>query len=76
MDNKNQKIERFKRVAGSRVDKILQDIRSLSKCSHKNNYEYNEQDVSKMLKAIKDELRMMETLYKRSLNDKSNKFKF
>lgn len=76
MDNKNEKKERFKRVAGNRVSKTLQDIRSLSKCSNRNNYEYSEQDVSKMLKAIRDELKIMETLYRRNLNKKSDHFKF
>ena len=64
MDNSELKRDRFKRVASERVDKLLSGICSLSKCSNINNYEYSEDDVQKMIKAIKDELKTVETFYK------------
>lgn len=76
MDNNRQKKERFKRVASRRVENILSDIQSLSKCSNKNNYEYNEVDINKMLKAIKEEIRVMETLFKKNLRDTNSTFNF
>ena len=56
MENYELKKDRFRRVASRRVDNILKGIRSLSKCSNINNYEYNEDDLNKMVKAIKEEL--------------------
>ncbi|MDT8412397.1 MAG: hypothetical protein RQ875_08055 [Vicingaceae bacterium] len=76
MDNSKLKKERFKRVASKRVDKLLQGIRSLSKCSNINNYEYSEDDVQKMIKAIKEELKTMETLYKKNLKNNIDSFNF
>lgn len=76
MDNSKVKKERFKRVASKRVDKLLQGIRSLSKCSNINNYEYSEDDVQKMIKAIKEELKTMETLYKKNLKNNIDSFNF
>lgn len=76
MDNSKLKKERFKRVASKRVDKLLQGIRSLSKCSNNNNYEYSEDDVQKMIKAIKEELKTMETLYKKNLKNNIDSFNF
>lgn len=76
MDNSKQKKERFKRVASRRVENILNDIQSLSKCSNKNNYEYTEVDINKMLKAIKEEIRLMETLFKKNLKDNNSTFNF
>ncbi|PIV92840.1 MAG: hypothetical protein COZ17_03290 [Flavobacteriaceae bacterium CG_4_10_14_3_um_filter_33_47] len=76
MDNSKLKKERFKRVASKRVDKLLQGIRSLSKCSNINNYEYTEDDVQKMIKAIKEELKTMETLYKKNLKNNIDSFNF
>lgn len=76
MDNSKVKKERFKRVASRRVDKLLQGIRSLSKCSNINNYEYSEDDVQKMIKAIKEELKTMETLYKKNLKNNIDSFNF
>ncbi|PHQ55654.1 MAG: hypothetical protein COC16_04840 [Lutibacter sp.] len=76
MDNSELKKDRFKRVASRRVDNILKGIRSLSKCSNVNNYGYTEEDVQKMIKAIKDELKTMETLYKKTLSKNTDSFNF
>ena len=76
MDNSKQKKDRFKRVASRRVENILNDIKSLSKCSNNNNYEYTEADVNKMLKAIKDEIKVLETLFKKNLKDDNSTFNF
>ncbi|MCD4792246.1 MAG: hypothetical protein K8R54_03365 [Bacteroidales bacterium] len=76
MNNSNLKKERFKRVASRRVDNIIKDIRSLSKCSNLNNYEYSDEDINKMLKAIKDEIKIMETLYKKNLTNNEKGFNF
>lgn len=76
MDNLNQKKERFKRVASRRVENILNDIKSLSNCSNPNNYEYSHDDVNKMLKAIKEEFKIMETLFKKNLKDNNSTFNF
>lgn len=76
MDNSEQKKDRFKRVASRRVDNILKGIRSLSKCSNINNYEYNEEDLNKMIRAIRDELKTMETIYKKNLSKNTDTFNF
>lgn len=76
MNNLVKKRERFKRVASRRVENILNDIKSLSNCSNINNYEYTEADISKMLKAIKEEIKLMETLFKKNLNDNNSTFNF
>ena len=76
MENSEQKKDRFKRVASRRVDSILKGIRSLSKCSNTNNYEYNVEDINKMLKAIREELKTMETIYKKNLTKNSDTFNF
>jgi len=76
MDNSKAKKDRFKRVDSRRVDNILKGIRSLSKCSNTNNYEYNEEDLNKMTRAIRDELKIMETVYKKNLTKSTDTFNF
>lgn len=76
MDNSEKKEDRFKRVASRRVENILKGIRSLSKCSNINNYEYNEEDLDKMVKAIKEELKTMEIQYKKNLKNNTESFNF
>jgi light-regulated signal transduction histidine kinase (bacteriophytochrome) len=76
MNNSKAKKDRFKRVASRRVDNILKGIRSLSKCSNTNNYEYNEEDLNKMTRAIREELKIMETVYKKNLTKSTDTFNF
>ena len=55
---KSNKRQRFEKVAGNRVQKILDTIQLLKNCSNRNNYEYSESDVelmfSEIAKALKD----------------------
>lgn len=53
MENIRQ--ERFKKIAAKRVNKILEDLRLLSNCSNKGNYEYGEDEVKKIFNAIDKE---------------------
>tara|TARA_B100001758_G_scaffold211145_1_gene194309 strand:+ start:199 stop:420 length:222 start_codon:yes stop_codon:yes gene_type:complete len=72
----NEKKERFKRVGARRVDSVVKGLRSLSNCSNTNNYEFTEEEVNKMLKVIKEEIKLLETLFKKNLSTKSNNFNF
>ena len=77
MDNKLSKRARFERVAGSRVQGILDKLDSLSNCSNRNNYEYSEQDVRKMFSIIKERVRIVENSYTEKINKQiKQKFEF
>ncbi len=56
--SKTEKRQRFEKVAGNRVQKVLDTLQLLKNCSNRNNYEYSESDVelmfSEISKAIKD----------------------
>jgi hypothetical protein len=51
------KRERFAKVAASRVQKALDALESLSKCSNKSNYDYTEADVRKMSKVLNEKVK-------------------
>ena len=51
--NKSIHRERFEKVASNRVQKTIDSLNSLSKCSNIYNYEYNKEDVDVMMKEIK-----------------------
>ena len=74
MAKSNLKRERFKNVAGRRVQKVLDDLESLAKCSNKSNYEYTEEEVRKMVKAITDKVAILKASF--SANSKSGKQSF
>lgn len=68
--------ERFERVATKRVDRVIKDIQLLTNCSNINNYEYTNADVDKMLKAIKEELKLLEFAFRADLTESREGFKF
>lgn len=52
------KKERFKRIAETRTNKIINMIDLLGNCSNKNNYEYTEEDVKNIFNAIESSLKI------------------
>lgn len=72
----NLKRERFKNVAGRRVQKILDNIDSLSKCANKTNYEYENADVTKMIQVIRSKVKVLESSYNSNTKSTKNTFKF
>jgi hypothetical protein len=76
MAKENLKRDRFINVAGKRVQKVLDSLDSLSKCANRNNYDFNGDDISKMTKAIKDKLRVLESSFTSNTKSSKNTFKF
>lgn len=74
--NQNIKKDRFKNVAGRRVQKILDNIDSLSKCANRSNYDYDEVDVNKMIRAIRDKVKVLELSYNSNTKSTKNTFQF
>jgi hypothetical protein len=68
------KKDRFKNVAGRRVQKVLDDLESLSKCANKNTYEYSDEEVRKMLRAINEKVAFLKAAF--STNSKPGKQTF
>ncbi|WP_142786089.1 hypothetical protein [Changchengzhania lutea] len=68
---------RFEKVAANRVANILKGLESLEKCSNKNNYEYNSNDIRKMEKALRDKVSDVLKSFNKELDKgKNNEFKF
>ena len=55
VDRKAIKEERFKRIAGRRVQEILDKLRLLGNCANRANYSYTDEQVRKIFNAIEDE---------------------
>ena len=58
MASEKEKMDRFKRVAENRTNKIIDQIRLLGNCANKSNYEYSDEDVKKIFSAIDSELKI------------------
>ena len=52
-----EKREKFKKIAGNRTNRIIDDLHLLGNCSNRSNYEYSEEDVKKIFSAIEAALK-------------------
>lgn len=68
-----QKRERFKRLASVRTNDILNKLRILSNCANRSAYEYSQNDIEKIFKAIAKAT--SESQSKFYYPDKENRFK-
>jgi len=59
---------KFDRLATKRTKKILELIRVLGHCSNRNQYEYSEEDVNKIFKAITGELKSVKSKFEKTQN--------
>ncbi|MBU2597315.1 MAG: hypothetical protein KJ757_07140 [Planctomycetes bacterium] len=64
MNKKENKNERFKRLAEKRTRKVLNDIRVLSNLSNKGLYDYTSEQRRKIFGAIRDSLANAEARFK------------
>lgn len=69
----NTKRERFKKVASTRVSKILNYLTLLQNCSNRNNYEYDADDVEQMFGEITRALKDTKNVYMNELTKQNNK---
>lgn len=72
----NAKKERFKTVASRRVQKVLDDLESLSKCANRSTYEYSDEDVRKMMKAITDKVQLLKLSFEATNKSSKKTFEF
>ncbi len=57
---------RFKRVAERRTETVLRAIRILGNCSNKSAYQYSDDEVTKIFRAVEEHLRITKTRFQRS----------
>lgn len=70
MATEKEKMERFKRVAEGRTNRIIDQIRLLGNCANRSNYEYSDEDIKKIFGAIESELKETKQKYQTKTNTK------
>jgi hypothetical protein len=66
----SSKRERFLKVAEARTNAVLEKIRVLGNCANRSLYEYKEEEVNKIFKAIKEAINETELKFKTKKNKK------
>ena len=69
----NSKRDKFKELAEKRVNNALKNIQLIGNLSNTNNYDYNEEEVAKIFKSLKEELQIAEARFR--ISNKKSKFK-
>jgi len=64
MVNKEQKFERFRRLASRRTERVLNDLRVLGNCSNKSVYSFTEEEVNKIFSNIEEQLRIVKSRFR------------
>ena len=67
------KEERFKRVAEKRIQRVLDSMRSLTQCSNKRMYKWNDEQLRKIWDAIDRELKKCKASFE---NTEPEEFRF
>ena len=74
MENKENRKERFLRIATNRTNEVLEKLRILGNCYNKSFYDYNEEDINKIFSAINKAIK--ETKSRFINKKKKKKFSF
>ncbi|MBI3984770.1 MAG: hypothetical protein HY344_02395 [Candidatus Levybacteria bacterium] len=67
---KEDRAQRFKRIATYRTNEVLDKLRLLGNLSNKANYEYTEDEVNKIFSAIEIQLRIAKAKFSSSKKKK------
>lgn len=57
----------FRRLAKSRGERVLKDLRLLGNLSNSNNYEYTDSEVSVIFSAIEEELKIAKLGFRKNI---------
>ena len=68
--NNETKEAKFRRIAENRANKILNQLSILRNCANPRTYSYNEIQISKIFKAIEEELRITKMAFFSNKNRK------
>ena len=62
--------DRFVRIAGNRVNRILDALDSLGNCSNRRNYDYSDTDVKKIFSEIESKLKETKSMFQATAQEK------
>jgi hypothetical protein len=73
-DKNEKKNERFKRVATARTNEVLRRLKILGNCSNRLLYDYSEEEIKKIFKAIEERTKEIKTKFFDQSRDKKDEF--
>ena len=71
----NIKRKKFEEFANRRTNNAINTIRLIGKLSNKNAYEFDNEDINKIIKVLQNEIRLLKSKFEDSKNKESGSFK-
>lgn len=65
MNARTEQSKRFKRLASSRTNEVLDKLRILGNCADRRTYDYTDEDIEKMFKAIDEQVKIVKAKFKK-----------
>ena len=69
MTEKETRRDRFKRIAKRRTNDILDNLRILGNCSNRLNYDYSDEEIEEIFRAIEDAVCKTKQMFKTKEKD-------
>lgn len=63
--DKKAKAKRFKRLAPSRTNEVLDKLRILGNCADSRTYSYTDEEIDKIFKAIEEQTKIIKAKFKK-----------
>ena len=70
----NIKRKKFEEFANRRTNNAINSIRLIGKLSNKNAYEFDNEDINKIIKVLQNEIRLLKSKFEDSKNKESGSF--
>jgi hypothetical protein len=67
--------DKFIELAQKRVSRVVKDIRLIGNLSNRTNYSYSDEDVKKIVGALKSEISRLQKRFDTSISDNDDSFK-
>ena len=67
--------DKFVELAQKRVSRVVKDIRLIGNLSNRTNYSYTDEDVRKIVGALKSEISRLQKRFDTSISDNDDSFK-
>ena len=71
----NIKRKKFEEFANRRTNNAINSIRLIGKLSNKNAYEFDNEDINKIIKVLQNEIRLLKSKFEDSKNKEGGSFK-
>lgn len=65
MSTRTEESKRFKRLASSRTNEVLDKLRILGNCADRRTYDYTDEDIDKIFKAIDEQVKIVKAKFKK-----------